>query len=280
MDTRLLEIHPRELKFIFELNKHSLCSIQLTNNTLDHVAFKVKITSPKKYYVRPKVGIIEPNSTREFTVRMQAQKLAPPDMLCKDKFLIQSTVVPADTTDEDITSSLFSKEGGKYIEEQKLGVTLVSPPISQVFSPVDEAKREEEVFLGVTEPNNLCKAVEEIVEQEPLNKNHVPSNAMEPEPASLANDFVDGNGEDLEMIKHLEELKLKLSELELKLCQAQNAISKLKEEKQISIQETKLLQENFSELRKTELNSVQVGFPVLYLYMVALVCTFLGRFLR
>lgn len=42
---------------------------------------------------------------------------------------------------------------------------------------------------------------------------------MEPEPASLANDFVDGNGEDLEMIKHLEELKLKLSELELKLCQ-------------------------------------------------------------
>ncbi|CAK9328324.1 unnamed protein product [Citrullus colocynthis] len=280
MNTRLLEIHPRELKFIFELNKHSLCSIQLTNNTLDHVAFKVKITSPKKYYVRPKVGIIEPNSTREFTVRMQAQKLAPPDMLCKDKFLIQSTVVPADTADEDITSSLFSKEGGKYIEEQKLGVTLVSPPISPVFSPVDEAKREEEVALGVTEPNNLCKAVEEIVEQEPLNKNHVPSNAMEPEPASLANDFVDGNGEDLEMIKHLEELKLKLSELELKLCQAQNAISKLKEEKQISIQETKLLQENFSELRKTELNSVQVGFPVLYLYMVALVCTFLGRFLR
>lgn len=47
----------------------------------------------------------------------------------------------------------------------------------------------------------------------------VPSNAMEPEPASLANDFVDGNREDLEMIKHLEELKLKLSELELKICQ-------------------------------------------------------------
>lgn len=41
-------------------------------------------------------------------VRMQAQKLAPPDMLCKDKFLIQSTVVPADTTDEDITSSLVN----------------------------------------------------------------------------------------------------------------------------------------------------------------------------
>lgn len=48
-----------------------------------------------------------------------------------------------------------------------------------MFSPVDEAKREEEVFLGVTEPNNLCKAVEEIVEQEPLNKNHVMSNGVD-----------------------------------------------------------------------------------------------------
>ncbi|XP_038878363.1 vesicle-associated protein 1-2-like isoform X2 [Benincasa hispida] len=221
-------------------------------------------------------------------VRMQAQTLAPPDMLCKDKFLIQSTVVPADTTDVDITSTLFAKEGGKYIEEQKLGVTLVSPSISPVVSPVDEALKEEEVALAVTEPNNLCKAVEEIVDQEPLNKNHVPGNATEPrdvneeepEPSCLPNDFIDGNEENLEMIKHLEELKLKLSELELKLCQAQNAISKLKEEKQISIQETKFLKENFSELRKTELNKVQVGFPVLYLYMVAIVCTFLGRLLR
>ena len=41
----------------------------------------------------------------------------------------------------------------------------------------------------------------------------------EPEPASLANDVVDGDLENLEMIKDLEELKLKLSELELKLCE-------------------------------------------------------------
>lgn len=37
---------------------------------------------------------------------MQAQKEAPADMVCKDKFLIQSTIVPTGTTDEDITSSL------------------------------------------------------------------------------------------------------------------------------------------------------------------------------
>ncbi|XP_022154616.1 vesicle-associated protein 1-2-like isoform X2 [Momordica charantia] len=288
MGMRLLEIHPQELKFVFELNKHSSCSIQLTNNTLDHVAFKVKTTSPKNYFVRPKVGIIEPKSTREFTVRMQAQEMAPPDMLCKDKFLIQSTVVSADTTDEDITSSLFAKDVGKYMEEKKLGVTLVSPS----SSPIDEALKEE-FDVGVSEPNNLCTAVEKDLDRETSNKSdemfNVPDNVMEPrdvgkgepEPASLADDFIEGDEEDLDMIKQVEELRLKLTELELKLCEAKVAISKLKEEKRISIQETEFLQQNFSELRKSELiKRVQVGFPLLYLYMVALICTFLGRLLR
>lgn len=39
---------------------------------------------------------------------MQAQKLAPPDMVCKDKFLVQSAVVPEGTTDEDINASMVS----------------------------------------------------------------------------------------------------------------------------------------------------------------------------
>ncbi|KAL9667994.1 hypothetical protein QQ045_002365 [Rhodiola kirilowii] len=42
MDTELLEIHPRELTF-------------------------VKTTSPKKYCVRPNIGIIKPISTCDFT---------------------------------------------------------------------------------------------------------------------------------------------------------------------------------------------------------------------
>lgn len=42
------------------------------------------------------------------TVTMQAQREAPPDMMCRDKFLIQSTVVPVGTSDEDITASMVS----------------------------------------------------------------------------------------------------------------------------------------------------------------------------
>ncbi|XP_020422260.1 vesicle-associated protein 2-2 isoform X2 [Prunus persica] len=136
MSTQILEIQPRELKFLFELKKQSSCSVALTNMTNRHVAFKVKTTSPKKYCVRPNVGVILPKSTSEFSVTMQAPRAAPPDMECRDKFLIQSTIVSSGTTDEDITASMFAKDDGKYIEEKKLRVTLISPPNSPMLSPI------------------------------------------------------------------------------------------------------------------------------------------------
>lgn len=37
---------------------------------------------------------------------MQAPKEAPPDMQCKDKFLIQSVVAPDGTTAKDISAEL------------------------------------------------------------------------------------------------------------------------------------------------------------------------------
>ncbi|PQQ11457.1 vesicle-associated protein 2-2 isoform X3 [Prunus yedoensis var. nudiflora] len=136
MSTQILEIQPKELKFLFELKKQSSCSVTLTNMTNRHVAFKVKTTSPKKYCVRPNVGVILPKSTSEFSVTMQAPRAGPPDMECRDKFLIQSTIVSSGTTDEDITASMFAKDDGKYIEEKKLRVTLISPPNSPMLSPI------------------------------------------------------------------------------------------------------------------------------------------------
>ena len=41
-------------------------------------------------------------------VTMQAQRSAPSDMICKDKFLVQSTIVPAGTNDVDITPGTVS----------------------------------------------------------------------------------------------------------------------------------------------------------------------------
>ncbi|KAK8518467.1 hypothetical protein V6N13_027941 [Hibiscus sabdariffa] len=121
----LLNVDPIELKFPFELKKQTSCSIQLSNKTDDYVAFKVKTTNPKKYCVRPNTGIVLPKSTCEVTVTMQAQKEAPADMQCKDKFLLQCVKAPDGATPKDITAEMFNREAGNVVEECKLRVVYV-----------------------------------------------------------------------------------------------------------------------------------------------------------
>lgn len=106
-----------------------------------------------------------------YTVTMQAQRAAPPDMQCKDKFLIQSTVIPFGSTEEDITSDMvrfmvtflirllliqytnfffwqFAKDSGKYIVEKKLRVILTVPPPSPILLPIN----------GVLKQDPSCEA--------------------------------------------------------------------------------------------------------------------------
>ncbi|KAJ0717174.1 putative major sperm protein (MSP) [Helianthus annuus] len=138
--TELLTIEPQELQFPFELKKQISCSMQLKNNTNDYVAFKVKTTNPKKYCVRPNTGVVLPHSVCDVTVTMQAQREAPLDMQCKDKFLLQSAVASPGATTKDITPELFNKESGNRVEECKLKVNYVDPP--QPPSPVREGSEE------------------------------------------------------------------------------------------------------------------------------------------
>ncbi|XP_047156951.1 vesicle-associated protein 1-2-like [Vigna umbellata] len=137
---KLLNIEPLKLKFPFELKKHISCSLQLSNKTDAYVAFKVKTTNPKKYCVRPNTGIVMPRSTCDVMVTMQAQKEAPPDMQCKDKFLLQSVKTVDGASPKDITPEMFNKESGHVVEESKLRVVYVSPP--QPPSPVPEGSEE------------------------------------------------------------------------------------------------------------------------------------------
>ncbi|CAN6460795.1 unnamed protein product [Victoria cruziana] len=136
----LVSVQPNELRFPFELKKQISCSLQLTNQTDHYVAFKVKTTNPKKYCVRPNTGIVLPRSTCDVVVTMQAQREAPPDMQCKDKFLIQSVVTTDGATQKDITPEMFNKDSGNHLEECKLRVVYVSPP--QPPSPVAEGSEE------------------------------------------------------------------------------------------------------------------------------------------
>ncbi|KAH1223473.1 Vesicle-associated protein 1-1 [Glycine max] len=153
----LLSIEPLELKFFFELKKQISCSLILSNKTDSYIAFKVKTTNPKKYCVRPNTGVVMPQSTCDVIVTMQAQKDAPADMQCKDKFLLQSVKVDDGTTAKDITAEMFNKEAGHVVEECKLRVVYVSP--TQPPSPVPEGSEEGSSPRGSVSDNGNGKAL-------------------------------------------------------------------------------------------------------------------------
>ncbi|KAA8545019.1 hypothetical protein F0562_019764 [Nyssa sinensis] len=281
MYTELLDIQPRDLKFMFELKKQSSCSVQLINKSNHHVAYKVKTTSPKKYCVRPTTGIIKPKSTCDFTVTMQAHRLAPPDLICKDKFLVQSTVVPIGTTDEDITPSMFAKDDGKYVEESKMKVILVSPPHSPVISPINGVLKPVPIYEASILKDQVLNTFESLTPPNMVIQNVEESKVENGEELKPAIDNTMKDVEELKLVKDIEETRSKLNELESKLREAEVTISKLTEERRFVAQEKESLRLELAWLRsKRSVRRVQVGFPLRFVCLVALVSVMLGFFLH
>ncbi|CAA7271333.1 unnamed protein product [Cyclocybe aegerita] len=121
-------------------------SLTITNNNPQPVAFKVKTTAPKLYCVRPNSGRVEPGESVDVSVMLQALKEEPPlNTKCKDKFLIQSTIITPDKETlalHDIWASPDANEEGKVFQ-QKLRVTYL-PAEGQVL------EEEEENQVGMT----------------------------------------------------------------------------------------------------------------------------------
>ncbi|XP_061367972.1 vesicle-associated protein 2-2-like [Gastrolobium bilobum] len=294
MTTELLQIEPGELRFVFELKKQSSCLIQLGNKADQYIAFKVKTTSPKKYCVRPNIGIIKPKERCDFTVTMQAQRTAPPDMQCKDKFLIQSTVVPFEATEDDITSDMFAKDSGKYIEEKKIKVVLISPPSSPVLLPVNgdvkqdpfneinvQKDRVPSGIENIPPPLRLSEEVKGLettqdMREDRTDEDIVPRHAENVRDMKPAKDDVQ-----LNLANDTEELKSRLNIMDSKQRQAEVTIKKLNEERRMDTQEKDLLKKELEVLKtKIDTKGVQAGFPLLFVCMVALVCLVVGYYIH
>ncbi|XP_020226988.1 vesicle-associated protein 2-2 isoform X1 [Cajanus cajan] len=296
MTTELLQIEPADLRFLFELKKQSSCLVQLRNATHHYIAFKVKTTSPKKYCVRPNIGIIKPNQKSDFTVTMQAQRTAPPDMQCKDKFLIQSTVVPFGTTEDDITSDMFAKDNGKYIEEKKLRVILISPPSSPVLLPVNADMKhdpsneinvqKDRVPSGVENipPPRRDQVSEEVkgLETAQDTKEGRADEDIVPRQVENVGDMKPAKGDvELNLTNESEESKSKLSIMDSKLREAEVTIRTLNEERRRNTQEKDLLKKELEVLkRKMNTKGVRSGFPFLFVCMVALISVAVGYYIH
>ncbi|KAK1423675.1 hypothetical protein QVD17_18982 [Tagetes erecta] len=305
MKQDILEVQPLQLTFLFELKKQSSCSVQMINKTNHYVAFKIKTTNPKKYCVRPNTGVIDPNALCDFIVTMQAPKVAPPDMICRDKFLVQSTIVPEGTKEEDVTSNMFAKEDGKTVDEKKLKVIFVSPPDSSDSSPIndlselvqDNESRElkediiqkdsshAKVDEGMEVSQGAGKIIEATRKEETLKRNDAVKSIEEP--VKQNQEYIKRNEglmqmndtEELILAKDVEEMKCKVKELEAKLTEAKATILHLTEEKRSAIQEKHFLQGELDILRSKK-RGAQVGFPLLFVFMVSFVSLYLGYLLH
>ncbi|KAD6453134.1 hypothetical protein E3N88_07839 [Mikania micrantha] len=237
----LLSIEPQELQFQFELKKQISCSMQLRNDTNDYVAFKVKTTNPKKYCVRPNTGVVLPHSTCDVIVTMQAQREAPPDMQCKDKFLLQSAVASPGATTKDITPELFNKESGNKVEECKLKVNYVAPP--QPPSPVREGSEEGSSPRASISDNGTINASDSTVRISPLS-------------------FCSIQDLDLGSIKHTRAL-----------------ISKLTDEKNSAVLQSNKLHQELELLRHQRKKS-RGGISFMYVVIIGLLGFILGYLLK
>ncbi|XP_075644717.1 vesicle-associated protein 1-2-like [Castanea sativa] len=236
----LLSIEPQELQFPFEPRKQISCSLQLFNKTDNYVAFKVKTTNPKKYCVRPNTGIVMPRSSCDVIVTMQAQKEVPPDMQCKDKFLLQSVVASPGAAAKDITPEMFNKESGHHVEESKLRVVYVAPP--RPPSPVHEGSEEGSSPRASVSDNGNINTSEFTT---------VTSRAYAARPEHQDNS-----------------------------PEARALISKLTEEKSSAIQQNTKLQQELELLRREANKSRGGGIPLIFVLIVGLIGIILGYFLK
>ncbi|KAM0715592.1 hypothetical protein Q7P37_009090 [Cladosporium fusiforme] len=124
-----VELDPAELGFKRPFTHEVSQVLRLHNPTNEPIAFKVKTTAPKQYCVRPNSGRIEPSSTVEIQVLLQTMKEDPPlDVRCKDKFLVQSVTIPANTPDGQTVSQIWAgieSTAKSSIQEKKIRVVFL-----------------------------------------------------------------------------------------------------------------------------------------------------------
>mmetsp|Transcript_15293 Transcript_15293/g.30697 ORF Transcript_15293/g.30697 Transcript_15293/m.30697 type:complete len:333 (-) Transcript_15293:525-1523(-) len=96
--SNVVKWEPSALQFAIVLQRNSMQELRATNTSKDRsFSFKVKTTNPKRYCVRPNVGIVWAGEDARVTVQLPSFSDYPADMAkCKDKFQVLTLELPSD----------------------------------------------------------------------------------------------------------------------------------------------------------------------------------------
>merc|ERR1712086_506940 len=95
-----LEVTPPELQFSVKVGDYSKRQMRLNNLGKVPIAYKIKTTNPKEYFVRPNQGVVQPKERAIIQVMMGKLSQLPKEK-CKDKFLVQSCLYDGNIPAED-----------------------------------------------------------------------------------------------------------------------------------------------------------------------------------
>ncbi|KAI0087838.1 PapD-like protein [Irpex rosettiformis] len=140
------------LGFNRPLTNHVKRTLAIKNPNTQPVAFKVKTTAPKLYCVRPNSGRVDPGESVEVQVMLQAMKEEPPlAAKCKDKFLIQSTLITPEKETLPL-QDIWSGESSDDIHSQKIRVAYL-PPEGQTVPEEDEGHSQQAIDPAFGRPS-------------------------------------------------------------------------------------------------------------------------------
>ena len=136
-----VKIDPPDLKFPVTLNKSSKQQLRVSVSSAaeNGVTFKIKTTNPKRYSVRPNVGVAWPGADAEVTVQLAALK-EPPEAKCKDKFQVLSLPLSAEHSQQlkeladephrALLNEIWKGDGAKEAQIAKIRCSFVAEPAS------------------------------------------------------------------------------------------------------------------------------------------------------
>ncbi|KAI9290188.1 PapD-like protein [Umbelopsis sp. AD052] len=150
-DNMSIELNPsNQLAFQRPLTRTVTETLTLNNPNAEPAIFKIKTTAPKAYCVRPNSGRVDPGSSVTVQVLLQPMAQEPPeDHKCKDKFLVQSAILPsslAHLPPADIMSEINSSDPSR-IHQAKLKCVYL--PATHDAAPVQATQPAEEQIIPV-----------------------------------------------------------------------------------------------------------------------------------
>jgi len=110
-ESEALDVSPQELAFKVTPDNYSTKQLRLSNRSKQTMAFKIKTTNPKQYFVRPNQGLIK-QGDRVIIHVMMGKMAEVPKEKCKDRFLVQSHPFdgPADQAEKFEWKTHFTSE--------------------------------------------------------------------------------------------------------------------------------------------------------------------------